>query len=146
MSKVIHFSILGQTLCGAGDEPIDESRADTAEFCDDCVQAMWKEQYRRSVLLKVDKTEKPKKKGPLADGPQHFKVGRFAQVPGAKVNHMDPYRLQTGKIAALVDFEPMFRDDVTLVEWPERLGIDIGKYPSYMYFSPTSASFCGRSA
>ena len=60
--KVIHFSILGQTLCGAGDEPIEESRADTAEFCDDCVQAMWKEQYRRSVLLKVDMTEKPKKK------------------------------------------------------------------------------------
>lgn len=53
MSKVIHFSILGQTLCGARDEPIDESRADTAEFCDDCVQVMWKEQYRRKTVLKV---------------------------------------------------------------------------------------------
>lgn len=62
MSEVIHFSILGKTLCGARDEPIDESQVDTAEFCDDCVQVMWKEQYRRSVLLKIDLNEKPPKK------------------------------------------------------------------------------------
>jgi|TARA_R100001463_G_scaffold42066_9_gene88402 hypothetical protein len=55
MSEVIHFLLLGKTLCGAIAEPITKSKAETAEFCDGCVQAMWKEQYRRSVLLPLQK-------------------------------------------------------------------------------------------
>ena len=53
--KYIHFSILGKTLCGKEDEPVPEHLADSRRFCDDCVQVMWKEQYRRSVLLPLQK-------------------------------------------------------------------------------------------
>ena len=49
--KYIHFSILGKTLCGKEDEPVPEHLADSRRFCNECVQVMWKEQYRRSVLL-----------------------------------------------------------------------------------------------
>ena len=38
------------------------------------------------------------------------------------VHHLDPYRLPAGKIAALVDFEQMWADDISLIEWPDRLG------------------------
>ena len=51
--KYIHFSILGKTLCGKEDEPVPEHLADSRRFCNDCVQVMWKEQYRRDVLLRV---------------------------------------------------------------------------------------------
>ena len=51
-----------------------------------------------------------------------FKAGRFAQIPNCCVNHLDPYRLPEGKIASLVDFDKMFRNEITLIEWPERLG------------------------
>tara|TARA_R100001509_G_scaffold98466_1_gene57467 strand:+ start:596 stop:898 length:303 start_codon:yes stop_codon:yes gene_type:complete len=62
--KYIHFSILQtsytgkvlrKTLCGKEDEPVPEHLADSRRFCDDCVQVMWKEQYRRSVLLPLQK-------------------------------------------------------------------------------------------
>ena len=53
--KYIHFSILGKTLCGKEDEPVPEHLADSRRFCNDCVQVMWKEQYRRSVLLPLQK-------------------------------------------------------------------------------------------
>ena len=49
--KYIHFSILGKTLCGKEDETVPEHLADSRRFCNECVQVMWKEQYRRSVLL-----------------------------------------------------------------------------------------------
>lgn len=51
--KYIHFSILGKTLCGKEDEPVPEHLANSRRFCIDCVQVMWKEQYRRDVLLRV---------------------------------------------------------------------------------------------
>ena len=51
--KYICFSILGKTLCGKEDEPVPEHLADSRRFCNDCVQVMWKEQYRRDVLLRV---------------------------------------------------------------------------------------------
>lgn len=59
--KYIHFSILGKTLCGKEDEPVPEHLADSRRFCNDCVQVMWKEQYRRSVLLPLQKGIDPKK-------------------------------------------------------------------------------------
>ena len=62
--KYIHFSILGKTLCGKEDEPVPEHLADSRRFCNDCVQVMWKEQYRRDILLrvKVDSKDVKKKK------------------------------------------------------------------------------------
>tara|TARA_R100001079_G_C4365697_1_gene116910 strand:+ start:206 stop:490 length:285 start_codon:yes stop_codon:yes gene_type:complete len=53
--KYIHFSILGKTLCGKEDEPVPEHLADSRRLCNDCIQVMWKEQYRRSVLLPMQK-------------------------------------------------------------------------------------------
>ena len=60
--KYICFSILGKTLCGREDEPVPEHLADSRRFCNDCVQVMWKEQYRRRVLsgISVPKQEKVK--------------------------------------------------------------------------------------
>ena len=53
--KYICFTILGKTLCGKEDEPVPEHLVDSRRFCNDCVQVMWKEQYRRSVLLPLQK-------------------------------------------------------------------------------------------
>ena len=38
------------------------------------------------------------------------------------MHHMDPYRLPPGRIASLIDFEQILTDNITLCEWPERLG------------------------
>ncbi|CAD7948289.1 unnamed protein product [Amoebophrya sp. A120] len=54
-----------------------------------------------------------------------FKASRFAHIPNCSVHHLDPYRLPAGRIAGLVDFEKIFREDVCLIEWPERLGTAI---------------------
>jgi tRNA threonylcarbamoyladenosine biosynthesis protein TsaE len=43
-------------------------------------------------------------------------------IPGATVHHMDLWRLASGQIAALVDLPAAYRQDVCLVEWPDRLG------------------------
>ena len=51
-----------------------------------------------------------------------FRGGRFATLPGVAVHHLDPYRLPEGRIAGLVEFEKMFASDISLIEWPERLG------------------------
>lgn len=51
-----------------------------------------------------------------------FRGGRFAALPGVSVHHLDPYRLPEGRIAGLVEFEKLFAQDVSLIEWPERLG------------------------
>ncbi len=53
--KYICFSILGKTLCGKEDEPVPEHLADSRRFCNECVQVMWREQYRRSVLLPLQR-------------------------------------------------------------------------------------------
>ena len=39
------------------------------------------------------------------------------------VHHMDPYRLgaKADKMAGLIDFESAFRQDVCLIEWPDRM-------------------------
>ena len=48
--KYIHFSILDKTLCGAEDEPVTEQSANIRRFCDECVNVMWREQYKRRLL------------------------------------------------------------------------------------------------
>ena len=53
--KYICFSILGKTLCGKEDEPVPEHLVDSRRFCNDCVQVMWREQYRRRVSLPLQK-------------------------------------------------------------------------------------------
>jgi len=54
---VIHFRILDETLCGAEyTEPSAKSAKD-GRLCDDCIQVMWKEQYRRNTLLRVKVNE-----------------------------------------------------------------------------------------
>ena len=50
---MIHFRILDETLCGA---PYTEPSAKAAKdgmLCNDCIQVMWREQYRRNIALKV---------------------------------------------------------------------------------------------
>lgn len=43
-------------------------------------------------------------------------------VQGPTVYHMDLWRLQPGKRRPVVDFEDVFRNHVSLIEWPDRLG------------------------
>ena len=51
-----------------------------------------------------------------------FRGGRFASLPGVAVHHLDLYRLKAGKIAALVNFEEIWQNDICLIEWPQLLG------------------------
>ena len=46
---MIHFSYTGQdaTLCG---EPQLEADLKDGKVCNDCIQVMWQEQYRRDIL------------------------------------------------------------------------------------------------
>ncbi len=53
--KYICFTILDRTLCGKENEPVPKHLADSRRFCNDCVQVMWREQYRRSVSLPLQK-------------------------------------------------------------------------------------------
>jgi hypothetical protein len=58
--KFIHFSILDKTLCGAEEELVPEHLVETRRFCNDCVQVMWKEQYKRRILSpQLKKTKLP---------------------------------------------------------------------------------------
>ena len=57
----------------------------------------------------------------LKPGHAYRTVGR-ARVPGARVLHLDPYRLAEGRVASLIDVQSAFAQDICLVEWPERLG------------------------
>ncbi len=54
---MIHFSYTGQgeTLCG---EPQLEGDLKDGKLCDDCIQVMWKEQYRRNTLNRLVKFQK----------------------------------------------------------------------------------------
>ena len=58
---MIHFRILEETLCGAEYTEPSKKAAKDGRICDDCIQVMWQEQYRRNTLLKVkvkvDKSE-----------------------------------------------------------------------------------------
>jgi|TARA_Y100000052_G_scaffold27092_1_gene33646 hypothetical protein len=50
---MIHFRILDETLCGAPYTEPSAKAAKDGRLCNDCIQVMWKEQYRRNALLKV---------------------------------------------------------------------------------------------
>lgn len=58
---MIHFRILDETLCGAPYTEPSRKAAKNGRLCNDCIQVMWQEQYRRNTLLKVkvkvDKSE-----------------------------------------------------------------------------------------
>ena len=47
---MIHFRILDKTLCGADYKEPSKKVAKDGRFCDDCIQVMWREQYRRNSL------------------------------------------------------------------------------------------------
>ncbi len=82
--KYICFSILGKTLCGKEDEPVPEHLADSRRLCNDCIQVMWREQYRRDITVrqevsKVDikKSTKRKVESPLEHKPKLTKTLRY---------------------------------------------------------------------
>ena len=50
---MICFCILGKTLCGRPYKEPSKKAAKDGMLCNDCIQVMWKEQYRRNTLLKV---------------------------------------------------------------------------------------------
>ena len=58
--KFIHFTILDKTLCGAENELVPEHLVETRRFCNECIQVMWKEQYKRRILSpQLKKTKLP---------------------------------------------------------------------------------------
>tara|TARA_Y100000004_G_scaffold130762_1_gene147445 strand:+ start:270 stop:509 length:240 start_codon:yes stop_codon:yes gene_type:complete len=54
---VIHFRILDETLCGAPYTEPSAKAAKDGRLCNDCIQVMWREQYRRNIALKVKVNE-----------------------------------------------------------------------------------------
>lgn len=50
---MICFTILGNTLCGRPYKEPSKKTAKDGMLCNDCIQVIWKEQYRRNTLLKV---------------------------------------------------------------------------------------------
>jgi len=60
---MIHFRILDKTLCGADYKEPSKKVAKDGRLCDDCIQVMWREQYRRNTLTPyVRKASKSKPK------------------------------------------------------------------------------------
>ena len=60
---MICFTILEETLCGKPYKEPSKKAAKDGRLCDDCVQVMWKEQYRRNTLMSYIKKAKKAKKG-----------------------------------------------------------------------------------
>ena len=52
---MIHFRILDSTLCGAEYQEPSEEQAKNGRLCHDCIQVMWKEEYRRNTLMPLIK-------------------------------------------------------------------------------------------
>jgi hypothetical protein len=52
---MIHFCISSATLCGADYKEPSKKAAKDGRLCNDCIQVMWKEQYRRNTLLPYTK-------------------------------------------------------------------------------------------
>ena len=60
---MICFTILGKTLCGRPYKEPSKKAAKDGRLCDDCVQVMWQEQYRRNTLMPyIKKSSKSKPK------------------------------------------------------------------------------------
>tara|TARA_R100001509_G_scaffold153527_1_gene114491 strand:+ start:5838 stop:6113 length:276 start_codon:yes stop_codon:yes gene_type:complete len=52
---MIHFRIGDATLCGAKYTEPSKKAAKDGRLCNDCIQVMWKEQYRRNTLIPMTK-------------------------------------------------------------------------------------------
>lgn len=52
---MIHFRILDDTLCGAEYKEPSKKAAKDGRLCHDCIQVMWKEEYRRNTLIPLIK-------------------------------------------------------------------------------------------
>ena len=52
---MIHFRILDKTLCGAEYTEPSAKAAKNGRLCHDCIQVMWKEEYRRNTLMPLIK-------------------------------------------------------------------------------------------
>ena len=52
---MIHFRILDETLCGAPYTEPSRKAAKNGRLCHDCIQVMWKEEYRRNTLMPLIK-------------------------------------------------------------------------------------------
>ena len=52
---MIHFRILDETLCGAEYTEPSAKAAKNGRLCHDCIQVMWKEEYRRNTLMPLIK-------------------------------------------------------------------------------------------
>ena len=61
---MICFCILGKTLCGRPYREPSEEAAKDGRLCEDCIEVMWKEQYRRNTLMPyIKKARKAKANG-----------------------------------------------------------------------------------
>ena len=54
---MIHFRILDDTLCGAEYREPSRRAAKDGRLCDECINVMWREQYRRNTLSRVSGKE-----------------------------------------------------------------------------------------
>ena len=52
---MICFTILGKTLCGKPYKEPSKKAAKDGRLCNECIQVMWKEQYRRNTLIPMTK-------------------------------------------------------------------------------------------
>ena len=56
---MICFTILDKTLCGKSYKEPSKKAAKDGRLCDDCIQVMWREQYRRNTLVTYVKKAEP---------------------------------------------------------------------------------------
>jgi len=52
---MIHFRIRDVTLCGAKYTEPSKKAAQDGRLCNECIQVIWKEQYRRNTLVPIMK-------------------------------------------------------------------------------------------
>ena len=68
---MICFTILGNTLCGRPYKEPSKKAAKDGKLCNDCIQVMWKEQYRRNTLVpltkNIDRSEIKLEEAPVED-------------------------------------------------------------------------------
>ena len=80
---MIHFRILDETLCGAPYTEPSRKAAKNGRLCNDCIQVMWQEQYRRNTLLKVkvkvDKSEVTQERDDSENGEEGLFLIDFKQ-------------------------------------------------------------------
>ena len=68
---MIHFRIGYATLCGAKYTEPSKKAAKDGRLCNDCIDVMWKEQYRRNTLVplmkNIDRSEIKLEEAPVED-------------------------------------------------------------------------------